>query len=173
MARDLQDAFGAQRIVHLSLENPEWFSTVLATLGAEDLAELPLTRVNEALPGWMIAFLRDVNATGPTPHERLAWLGQTTLSARPSLQSRRVLSFHQARKFCFPAIGVNQTLQVNIGVDNFRFGKLRKTAPVETKDVDSTTLADAFQNHQPTILERIGDVIGEPTRPYKLLVRVK
>lgn len=62
---------------------------------------------------------------------------------------------------------------MEICVDDFRLREFRKPIPVETKDIDRVALTDAFENHQPSIFERIGNVIREPARPHELLVRVE
>ena len=79
LQRGLQSAFAPTHLLCLSLRRPDWFATVLCALGVPDLAEIALPRVNEALPGWVIDFMREVNGSGAPQQERWTWLGLISL----------------------------------------------------------------------------------------------
>ena len=69
----IQDGYGASDVVHVRLEDPDWFVTILERMGLESLKHLSLPAVNEAVPGWVTDFMLRINQRYPENEVRNAW----------------------------------------------------------------------------------------------------
>ncbi len=70
LTRDLTSAFGAQDVMVLNYDTPDWVDRLQEGLGIRPAAVPAPERSNESVPEWVIALLARLNATAPDPASR-------------------------------------------------------------------------------------------------------
>jgi hypothetical protein len=75
LAQEMTKGFGATTGHLLNFDDPGAFVQFLTLMGLQELASIPLPRINEAVPDWAIAMMQRINAREPNNPERQAWKG--------------------------------------------------------------------------------------------------
>lgn len=73
LATDMTREYGADACHVLDFDRPDAFSQMLAVMGLDVLAHIPLPRINQAVPDWVVTMMQRINAVAQKDLEVKAW----------------------------------------------------------------------------------------------------
>ena len=79
LAREMYREYGAQRMVHLSYDNDDWFGAIQDCLGAKKFRQHQTGTINDSVPDWSICLIHHINGIELSSDVRDKWIAAQQL----------------------------------------------------------------------------------------------